>query len=582
MASARTLAALASLFALAACGGGSGSSSPTPSPSPSPSPSPAPTLRVNLYGGASPGIDHLWVTVTGVAMHADAARTYGDGDAGWVTATLATPVTIDLADSSLSQGGAQQIVAKASAAAGTYAQLRLLVAPSDPGSLTASATARGLSWNEQVQYTDGSGTHAAPLELADPQAGVRLKTSFTLGGSSTTPLAIEWNAHSSLVRRAATAAGGARFTLRDELQLYDQTLLAALGGDTLTINGSLFDAILGYLDTSQFCTGSDHTGCIHDVVVSATSISADARFHEEVRSVNVGADGRFLLYPLSTTQASYDVVIHGGNMQTMVVRGVFVDPTGLLIASATPIATTSSRIVPVLDTSEHAVAVSNALSPRGSRVFFGQTIAGTGSTTTGDLPYVIAFGATDPATGRVLDTVTLPGGAIRDSSFDTNTLGQGVVPTFTAVTQKEGLGAWSVWSRGTLADGASAIATISATDASVAAPSPVRTTGFTDGTLTLTLTGTASGGADSAEAVVTNAGGTVAVVDVSGLLAQGGTTSITLPTGSATSAAGAAVYNVAVHTWTASDAFASSRWSRIAAPVSLSSTSTASASLALP
>ena len=578
---ARALAALTSLFALAACGGGGGSGgSPTPSPSPSPTPSPAATpaaVNLTLYGGASPGIDHLWVTVTGVALHADASKVYGDGDAGWASATLSTPVTVDLASGSLSIGGAQQLLAKqAFSTTGTFAQLRLIVAPAD-AALGATASAKGLTWNDQVQYTDSSGTHVAPLELPDAQAGIRLLTSFSLSANTTTPLAIEWNAHSSLVRRASTS-GVDRFTLRDELQLYNQTLLTALGGDDLTIGGSLFDAVVGYLDTTQFCTGSDHTGCIHDVVASATAISVDSRFHEEVRSVDIGSDGRFLLYPLPT-QTFYDVVIHGGNMQTMVVRNVFVDPTGLLVSGATPISTSAARFVPTLDTSEHAVAVSNALAPTGSRVLFGQTVSGSSTGTTGDLPYVIAFDAADPATGQPVHAVTLPGGPLHDASYDRTTF---TTSAFTTVTQKEGLANWSVWSRGTLADAASALAPLAATATSVVAPAPVRTAGFANGTLALTLSGSASNGADSGEAVVSNAGGTVAVVDVSGLLAHGGTTTVTLPTGAVAAAPGATIYNVAVHTWTASDVFASARWSRLATPVDLSATSTGSATIALP
>ncbi len=577
MAHARSLGALGALFALAACGGG-GSGSPTP-PAPPPSPSNA-VLSVSLAGGASPGIDHLWVTVTGFAMHADAAKVYGDGDAGWVTQSLDKPVTVDLAGATLSQGQSQSLLKQAVSALGSYAQLRLIVAPSDPNSsLKASAAAAGLAYNDQVQYTDAGGVHVVPLEIADPQAGIRLLSPFSLSGDTTTPLSVEWNAHSSLVRRAAPG-GVDRFTLRDELTLYNQQLLTALGDGNLQIDGSVFDSISGQLDTSQFCTGASHAGCIHDVVVSATSLSADTRFHQEVRSVNVGASGSFVLYPLPT-QTLYDVVIHGGNMQTLVVRGVFVDPTGLLKPFPTALSNTATPLVPVLDASEQVVTVSNALVPHAGRVFFGQTIAGSGGSIA-DLPYVIAYDAADPATGALLHTVTLPGGPLHDAVFDPKTQGLGTPPAFTTVTQKEGLGAWSVWTQGTLADATSPVTTLGAAAGSVVAPAPVRLAGLADGTLTLTLSGTPSNDADQAEAVVTNGGGTVAVVDVSGLVAHGGATPITLAAGSASSAPGATVYNVALHTWKTGSEIASSRWARVGAPVDLSAATTASAALALP
>ncbi|MEP6505282.1 MAG: DUF4382 domain-containing protein, partial [Betaproteobacteria bacterium] len=540
-------------------------------------------LSISVAGGASPGIDHMWVTVTGFAMHADASQVYGNGDAGWVTQPLDQPVTLDLASATLSQGQSQSLLRQTVTALGSYAQLRLIVASSDANaSLKASATAAGLVYNDQVQYTDAGGVHVVPLEIPDPQAGIRLLSPFSLSGDATTPLSIEWNAHASLVRRASPT-GVDRFALRDELVLYNQQLLTALGDGNLQIDGSVFDSISGQLDTTQFCTGASHVGCIHDVIASATSLSADTRFHQEVRSVNVAASGSFVLYPLPT-QTVYDVVIHGGNMQTLVVRGVFVDPTGLLKPFPTALSSVATPIVPTLDTTEHAVTVTNALAPRGSRVFFGQTIGGSGGTIA-DLPYTIAYDAADPATGAVLHAVTLPGGPLHDAVFDPKTQGLGTPPPFTTVTQKEGLGAWSVWSQGTLADGTSSLTTLAAAAAGVVAPAPPRLAGFADGTLTLTLAGTPSNAADRAEAVVTDGGGTVAVVDISSLIAHGGATPITVPTGSASGAsgaAGAARYGVAVHTWKTGSELASSRWARQGAPVDMTSATTASVTLNLP
>jgi Domain of unknown function (DUF4382) len=576
MADTRTLAALGALFALAACGGGGGGSTPSPSPTPSASNA---ELSVSLAGGASPGIDHLWVTVTGVAMHADPTKVYGDGDPGWVVSQLPAPVTVDLADPSLSRGQSVSLLKQVQTAVGTYQQLRLVVAPSDSNAaLKESASAKGLTWNDQVQYTDASGVHVVPLEIPDPQAGLRLLQQFALSADTTTPLALEWNAGTSLVRRAS-ASGVDRFTLRDELQLYNQQLLTALGDGNLQIGGSIFDSISGQLDTSHFCTGSARTGCIHDVVASATSLSADGLFHEEVRSVNVGSDGSFLLYPLPT-QTLYDVVIHGGNMETIVVRNVFVDPTGLLKPFPTALSSAATPIVPALGSGDLDVTVTNALAARSGRVLFGQTIAGSGGGSP-DVPYTIAAGNADPATGQLLHPVTLPGGAIHAALFDTATGGTGTPPAFTTVTAKEGAGAWSVWSEGTLADSTSAIVVKAAGATSVSAPNPVRRAGFVDGTLTVNVSGANANAADAAEVVVTNAGGTVAVASATSVLA-GGSVTITLPSGSSTAAPGATVYGVALHTWKSASEFTTGRWSRAGTNVDLSGASTASVSLTLP
>jgi hypothetical protein len=577
MTTARTLASLLPLFALVACGGGGGGSA---SPAPAPSGSTTAVLSISLAGGASAGIDHLWVTVTGFAMHPDATHVFGDGDPGWVTQSLPTPVTVDLADPSLSDGGEISLLKQSVGTLGTYNQLRLLVAPSDPGFvLQASASAKSLQFNDEVQYTDAGGVHVVPLEIADPAAGLRLLTPFSLSADTTTPLAIEWNA-SSLVRRASTS-GADRFTLRNELQLYNQQLLTALGDGNLQIDGSIFDSISGQLDPSNFCTGASHVGCIHDVIASATSLSPDSRFHAEVRSVDVGANGSFLLYPLPS-ESLYDVVIRGGNMETIVVRNVFVDPTGILKPAPTALSSAATPIVPVLDTNERAVTVANALTPGGSRVFFGQTIAGSGGASA-DIPYMIESGAADPATGQLLAPVTLPGGPLHDASFNASTDGNGVPPAFTTVTPAEGLGAWTVWSQGTLATTTSAATLLPAAASTVAAPNPVAATGFVAGTLAVTLSGASSNGADHAELIVSNDGGTVTVVDVSSLIAtHGGPTTVGVPSGKSASAPAAAVYGVALRTWVGSADATSARWSRISAPVDLSTSATASVSLTLP
>ena len=577
MAPARSLGSLATLFALVACGGGGGSGS---TPAPAPSPSSNAVLSVSLSGGAGVGIDHLWVTVTGIAMHADATRVFGDGDPGWVVQTLATPITLDLADPSLSDGGTVSLLKQSVSALGTFAQLRLLVASSDPATTpTSSAQAKGLQFNDQVQYTDSSGVHIVPLEIPDIQAGLRLLTPFNLSADTTTPLAIEWNAN-SLVRRASVG-GADRFTLRNELQLYNQQLLTALGDGNLEIGGSIFDSISGQLDTTNFCTGTSHVGCIHDVVASATSLSSDSRFHAEVRSVGVSAAGTFLLYPLPS-QSLYDVVIHGGNMRTIVVHNVFVDPTGLLKPAPTALSSAATPIVPVLDTSERAVTVANALSPAGSRVFFGQTVAGSGGTGA-DVPYTIVAAAADPATGRPLDTVTLPGGPLQYATFDTATDGNGVPPAFAGVTPTEGLGAWTVWAQGTLATSSGAATTLAAGATAATVANPVARTAFAAGTLTVAVSGATGNGADHAELIVSNDGGTVAVADVSAqIAAHGGSTTINLPSGASTDAPGAAVYGVALRSWVAASETSTTRWVRAGAPIDLSSATSASVSLALP
>jgi hypothetical protein len=269
-------------------------------------------------------------------------------------------------------------------------------------------------------------------------------------------------------------------------------------------------------------------------------------------------------------------------MQTIVVHNVFVDPTGLLKPAPTALSSAATPLVPALDTSERAVSVSNAIAPTGSRVFFGQTVAGSGGSSA-DIPYAIASAAADPATGRVLAAVTLPGGPLHYASFDATKDGNGVPPPFTTVTPTEGLGAWTVWTQGTLATSTSASTALAAGATTVAAPAPVARAGFATGTLTITLTGTASNNADHAELIVSNDGGTAGVVDVSSLIAShGGSATLSVPSGTSTAAPAAAVYGVALRTWVGGSDTTTARWSRASTPVDMSTATTASVTVLLP
>ena len=90
----------------------------------------------------------------------------------------------------------------------------------------------------------------------------------------------------------------------------------------------------------------------------------------------------------------YDVVIHGGNMETIVVHDVFVDPTGLLKPFPTALSWRRRRWCPS-QTGETAVSVANALAPRSARVLFGQTLAGSGANGGADVPYTIVAANAD-------------------------------------------------------------------------------------------------------------------------------------------------------------------------------------------
>ncbi len=62
-----------------------------------------------------------------------------------------------------------------------------------------------------------------------------------------------------------------------------------------------------------------------DVQVSAETVSSDGTRHIIVKTTRVDSSGNFALYPLSTASGApgnYDLVIHGPNIETVIIKSV--------------------------------------------------------------------------------------------------------------------------------------------------------------------------------------------------------------------------------------------------------------------
>lgn len=539
-------------------GGGSGSSSTGVQGS----------VSVSLAGGASPGVDHVWVTVNAVALNADADKPWSGSDSSWLVVRLSAPTAIDLA--SLVNGSAQPLVIGQPLPAGTYGQMRLLLTAHD-ATLTKSASDAKLSYNDQVDYTDSSGTaHHVPLELPDVGLGLRVDGPFVVQGNLDTDLTLQWDAERSLARFTGDD-GVDRFTWRPDLRAYD-------AADT--------GAIVGVVDKSQFCAaGVRSDTCIYDVEASALLASADGRFKRSVRSSPVQAGSNYALFSLYPLPAlgqgqTFDVVIRGRNMRTMVVRNVPAAPAGLLAALPTTLGadpnnpTAPSPMVPVLVPGGEAQAsLAAPMANAGARLLFGQTLPGDTA------PMEIATANTDPFSGQLARPVPLPSGALRVSDYRND-----IILAFSDVSPQEGDGGFSVMALGTRYQDPSVNASVAVTPgANVAftAREPSAKAGLGSGTLTVSIS-SGNGKYDAAELVVSDPNGIVTTRDVSAQL-SGGSVSLTLPAGAqAASLGGTAVYAVAVRAWKRSAPSSSLQWARAPGAVDLRSATTASASVTLP
>jgi hypothetical protein len=552
---------------LASCGGGSGGSGDTPAPAASVQGS----VSLSIAGGAAPGYDHVWVTVSAVALHTEADRAWGQDDASWQVIRLASPHTLDLA--ALTNGAVSALFSGNVLPAGSYAQLRLFVLPHD-ATLADAARQLNLAYNAQVDYTDAAGVqHRLPLELADASLGLRVDGPIVVTADQDTDLALQWDVERSVARFAADD-GVDRMTMRPDLRWYD---LSATG------------AIVGLMDKSLFCAaGVKAANCLYDVVVSAEAPSTDGRFKRSVRSAPVVLGDTyavFALYPLpaSSAEGRFDVVIRGRNMQTMVVRAVPASAADLLAAAPTQLGANPAdptHPVPMqpvlLSQGEASVSLSQPLQPASAQIVFGRTLPGSG-----ELPLELVAANTDPFTGRLTQPLPLAGGALRVATYSADT-----VLSFADVTPAEGDSGFSMMSLGTRYDDASATSLLSAPGGSstaFVAPAPSAKSGLASATLTVALSGGTTASYDAAQLVIADVAGVVQTREVSSLIGSGGTLSLTLPAGAAAaSLGGTAVYAVSVRAWKRSAPSSSLRWVRTSAPVDLRSASSAQVSLTLP
>lgn len=373
---------------LAACGGGGGSNSNANGGGTT---NATGTVNMALTDGPSDSYSHVWVTVTQIAFHTDANAVWNAQSAGWVTFTLPAPVTIDLA--ALNNGIMNNaIFANLSLPAGTYKQIRFFFL-SDTDTLSSSAQAisdneaspQPLQWNDQVEYTNASGVVAeAPLEIAYPVQGIQLQGTFNVTAGAALNLATDFDLDKIIVPFRSGSMQS--FTMKPDLAYFN-------------LNNS--GGISGSVDTSALCSGTTPaSNCAFNLIVHAERVSADGTRYEDVRSTSVDpATGQFMLAPLAMTDSSgnpisYDIVIRGRQMQTLIVTGVPAAGTyaGMTLTGATQL---SASPLPVAIETEYATQLGSPLAPlTAGHVIFEQ------SPGTGTLPHEIRWTNTDPLTGE--------------------------------------------------------------------------------------------------------------------------------------------------------------------------------------
>lgn len=578
-------------LALLGCGGGStgGSSGSTGNGTVSATGK----FVLGYSGGAIPGVKHAWVTVTKVVLHEDLNKTWVQGDTSWKVVTLGMPVTIDLAAAGGFIVGSQ--AGGVSVPVGTYNQIRLILADHDAATLEASATAKGLAYNAQIEYDNGA---IVPIELPSLLTGFRLDRGVQITSNSATTGGL-LTAHIDLDRNLVRFDGG----YVEASAPVDAATLRMRSYSTR--GGSDVGAIWGQIDPTMLCGSPvvvSPTACASDVSVSLYQRSLDGLFARMNNLYTVKVDpsvlaetgvegyGVFFLSPLVPDvldDQTYDLIIRGRGMRTMVIQGVPLKPLlgGVFSDSAAGVGyigtyigktwdvtgsgTYRSYIRPeLIDASdvESAATLSAPQEPINSRVVLGLRLNSRSATAGSPLPYELVSGNTDPFTGRLRSSLPLPKGSPLVASYqdildEVHTFAgaepifgpSDASPTFSYETPFDGSGALVPMALGRYYDDGAVATSALVTDAATTfAPVPLA---FKTDVVTKTVTVSATGlpdksTLDRADLVVSDVGGIVHTESV--LTQMSGTTlppmAISLPDGVVSNGYATGVYSFAIRT----------------------------------
>ena len=549
----RTLIAAGTLSALAvACGGGSSSGTSQ--------------SMANVSIMDAPGdYNHVYVTIAAVWFHTSTLA--GPDDSGWLKYPLSAPITVDLL--SLENGTMLQAFGGLTLPAGDYQQIRVFLVDNQ-ASLTASAAALNLSYNDEVFYDNTSGASAtAPLEIVSPSKGIAIYGTFQVTSTTPVNLALDFDVSRDVL--PFFVGNMEDFVLKPRLSYFDLSHVGAISGSVecgdLLANGG--------------------AGFAYGIVVKAEVPSADGSYETVDRETGLHLDlandsCTFTLYPVhipvGANSASYDVMIRGRDMASIIVQGVPVQ-AGQDASNATQLST--DPLMLTQGTEYTANMPSNMpLSPTGADVRFYQTVPGTAAT------YEIRTQGVNPFTGILTNDEPLSLDALQVGAYMA-----GGDPTLAAVTPNEGLGGFVPWG-----DAPYFVRTEAVTG--TLTPALNNPAGFTIGALGIAsgasadsisgnLTQSTAGTFDSGYLIVSHDGYIVTTIPLSGVLTlnggAGGAYSIAnLPGGSSGQSFAAGLYYLHGFLWNSQDPLLSLRRIENTAVVDLRSGSATNVDITVP
>jgi uncharacterized protein DUF4382 len=574
--------------------------------------------NVDVTGSSPSQYTHIFITAQAVWFNTN--KNAGADDSGWARFQLKTPVTVDLVQQS--NGTLGEVARDLRVAPGTYNSMLLL--PVDPTlGLTTSAQALGASTNQEADYADASGSHQVELIIPNPEKGIVVRGSLkvpvgtasksglgvglggtpgttnsaqTPFGSPTTVNPTPTSTTSSTTNNTATVLFGVNFDGNRDLHQFNfpkgatSVTRVLLSSSATAADLSASGGITGSLSLTNITNVTTNASIANTysgrtaIQASAESLSADGTHHVIVASAPVQSDGTFTIYPLpsnSRDPVAYDVVIHGPNIQTIIIKNVSVttttpNTTGAANTTGSVATTTASGAVSLGTLIPHAAfsylvtlpASVGATLPPGAALTFYQTLPGAN-----EVPYAIDQVGIDPVNYSLFTPEPLAAANIDSGTYSSN----GGTITLTTSVPAEKSGNYDVGATAPLLADSTPPGTIQ-----VSAPASTMGTGAANnttpiaiaavptlqpansaGSASISVTVADTQGDDRGTLLVSHAGAVVGAVDLGTVLPNGGTVTVNgLPTGN--------VYDLSVLVGKSTDPTAL-RYESIATPVNLTS-----------
>src|SRR5437588_982306 len=534
---------------------------------------------VSVTGNSPALYSHVWITAQEVWFNTSAAA--GPDDGGWVKFSLPAPATVALVTAS--GGNLGSLVTGLQLAAGNYSQVRLI--PVDAAAaLTSSAMTAGAHYNAEADFVDSGGTpHQLPLELLSPDQGIGIQGSLSvpignigaaLSGATTPTTSATSSTPSTTASATSSSTTTASFALdfdaARDLALFTYGGASSPNGILMSSHASAYDlSQVGGISGQLTLTNLTGINGLPAIQVSAEVLSADLSRHVVVSSTPVHADGSFLLYPLATSSSNpptYDVVIHGAGIATIIIKAVQVSPASSSTSSTTSASTSTTgssatntvsvgTLIP-RSAGAYTVNLGNASGPAlpaGAWVAFYQTLAAKG-----EVPYLIEASPIDPfsqtlanfnptlANAQGLSTGTIDSGTYNAS---------GATVTLVSAAPVEKAGGYLVAASAPGYQDGPLTTSVAAPQSGTTAPPvtlPALTlaAGNSPGSISVSITQATAGKYDHGELLLGHDGTLIAAAPLDAALAQGPGATVTV--NSVPSGTPASLYYAAVRVWKSS------------------------------